>query len=64
MTSIDDKQKKIFAQMSAEQKLKAAERLYYSARELKAAALRSFNPEWSEEKVLEETKKIFLNARD
>ena len=50
--------------MSAEQKLKTAERLYYSARELKAAALRSFNPKWSEEKVLEETKKTFLNARD
>lgn len=64
MTSAEYKQKEIFSKMTAGQKLKAAERLYYSAREFKAAALRSFHPEWSEEKVLEETRRIFLHARD
>ena len=37
--------------MTLSQKLDVALKLYYSARELKAAALRSQNPAWTEEKI-------------
>jgi len=46
-----------------EQKLMLSLRLYYSARELKAAALKTFNPELSNKEIEEMVKKIFLYAR-
>jgi len=49
--------------MEPDQKLKLALDLYYSARELKAACLRAYNPEWSEEKIKEQLRQIFLYAR-
>jgi hypothetical protein len=49
--------------MTGGQKLEASMRLYWSARELKAAALRQRHPEWSDEKIQQEVRDIFLAAR-
>ncbi|MBW1931252.1 MAG: hypothetical protein JRJ13_19220 [Deltaproteobacteria bacterium] len=49
--------------MTAEQKLRIAVSLYDSARELKAAGLRAQHTDWSEEKVREKVREIFLYAR-
>jgi len=54
---------KILRAMSPAQKLRAAERLYYSARQLKAAALRAQYPDWTEEAILQAVRQIFLYAR-
>ncbi|NCS90000.1 MAG: hypothetical protein AUK34_05345 [Ignavibacteria bacterium CG2_30_36_16] len=56
-------EKNRFKNFSAEKKLELAIQLRNSAIELKRAALREFHPTWSEEKVVEEVKKIFLYAR-
>jgi len=56
-------QKRIFQSMIPEQKLKVALQLYYSARELKAAGLRMFHPDWDEEKIQNKVREIFLHAR-
>jgi len=56
-------QKRIFQSMSAEQKLIAALKLYYSAKELKAAGLRVQNPDWSEDMIRDKIREIFLYAR-
>ena len=48
--------------MSAEQKLTTVIKLYYSAKELKAAGLRVQNPDWSEEKIQNKLRDIFLYA--
>lgn len=37
--------------MTPEQKLRAAERRYYSARQLRAAALRAERPDWTDEEI-------------
>ena len=60
---MDPKQKRIFQSMEPEQKLQIALSLYYSAKELKAAGLRVENPDWSEEKILNKLRAIFLYAR-
>ena len=60
---MDQKQKRIFKSMEPEQKLQIALSLYYSAKELKAAGLRVQNPDWSEEKILNKLRAIFLYAR-
>jgi hypothetical protein len=49
--------------MSPERKLRAAERLYYSARQLKAAALRAEHPDWTDEAIRQAVRTIFLYAR-
>ena len=49
--------------MTPEQKLKVAMDLYHCARELKAAGLRSQHPGWTESKVQEKVREIFLYAR-
>ena len=49
--------------MTPEQKLRISLRLYYSAKELKASALRDQHPEWSEEKIGKKVKEIFMHAR-
>lgn len=54
---------RILRAMTPAQKLAAAERLYWSARELKAAALRAQHPEWTEEQVQSTVRKSFLLAR-
>ena len=49
--------------LTPEQKLVTAAKMYFAARELKAAGLRHFHPEWSEERVREEVTRVFLNTR-
>jgi len=56
-------QRRIFKEMSPERKLEVAEMLYYSARELKAAAFRARHPEWTEEEIEAKVKEAFLYAR-
>ena len=56
-------QQQILQAMSPAQKLRAAERLYHSARQLKTAALRAQHPDWTEEAIFQAVRKIFLYAR-
>jgi hypothetical protein len=56
-------QKKIFQSMTAEQKLKVSEMLFWSARALKRAALRAHHRNWDEEKIEQAVKESFLYAR-
>lgn len=60
---MDAEARRIIQAMSPAQKLKAAELLYYSARQLKAAALRAQHPDWSEETVRRAVRETFLRAR-
>jgi hypothetical protein len=55
-------QKRIYQSMTPEEKLRTAFDLYSSARELKAAGLRVQHPDWSEKKIQEEVRDIFLYA--
>jgi len=52
----------ILRSMSGQRRLKIAEQLYWSARKLKAAGLRSQHPDWPEDKVIAEVNRIFLHA--
>jgi hypothetical protein len=54
---------RIFKAMEPEKKLKLAQMLYDSARELKTASLKARYPEWSEEKIKDRVREIFLYAR-
>lgn len=56
-------QREIYRKMTPEQKLIEAERLYFAARALKAAWLRTLHPDWSEAQVQNEVRRIFLLAR-
>ena len=49
--------------MKPAQRILAAERLYWSARELKAASLRSWHPELSEDEVQKQVNDFFMYAR-
>jgi hypothetical protein len=53
----------ILRNMSPAQKLNAAERLYHSARQLKAAALRARHPDWTDEKLRRAVREVFANSR-
>ena len=53
----------ILRTMPGEKRLHLAERLYWSARRLKAAGLRSQHPDWQEDRVRAEVTRIFLHAR-
>lgn len=55
-------QREIFRRMSAEEKLRISWQLYWDARKLKAAWLRKIHPDWTEEQIQEEVKRIFLYA--
>jgi hypothetical protein len=54
---------KIYKKMSSEKKLQIALQLYYSAQALKEAEVKRQHPGWSEEKIREKVKAIFLHAR-
>jgi Rv0078B-related antitoxin len=60
---MDPEEQKILQAMSPAQKLRAAEHLYLSARQLKAAALRAQHPDWTEEAIRQAVRQIFLYAR-
>ena len=55
-------QREIFRKMSPEEKLRISWQLYWDARKLKAAWLKKIHPDWSEEQVAEEVRRIFLYA--
>jgi hypothetical protein len=57
------KQIEILRAMSGEQRLRVAERLYWSARKLKTAGLRVQHPDWPEERLKAETSRVFRHAR-
>ncbi len=61
---MNDEAHRIVQAMSPTQKLRAAERLYHSARQLKTAALRAQHPEWSDEMIRRVVREFFLYARD
>jgi len=54
---------KIFKSLSPDAKLKIAEKLYTSAKTLKISVIRQQHPQWSEEKIAEKVREIFLYAR-
>ena len=60
---MDGEVRRILKAMTVAQKLRAAERLYYSARQLKAASLRDRHPDWSEEAIRAAVREVFLHAR-
>jgi hypothetical protein len=49
--------------MSGERRLHVAEQLYWTARRIKAAGIRDQHPNWSDEQVKAEVRRIFLHAR-
>ncbi len=53
-------QEKIYQSMTPEQKLKITLQLYYSARQLKTAALRHAHPDWTEKELHEKVREFFL----
>jgi hypothetical protein len=57
-----DEQKRIYRAMSPGRKLELAAQMQTSARELKAATLRSLHPDWSEETIRQRVKEAFLYA--
>jgi hypothetical protein len=56
-------QKKSYQAMTPEQKLQVALDLYYSAREIKTAGLKSQHPDWTEDTIRQKVREIFLYAR-
>jgi hypothetical protein len=60
---MNEEQRKALQALSPAQRIQAGMRLYASARRIKAAALRQFHPEWSDEQVKEAVRQSFLHAR-
>lgn len=50
--------------MTPEQKVRVAFRLYWSARRLKEASIRTFHPELTDDEIRRRVNESFLNARD
>ncbi|MFW5894264.1 MAG: hypothetical protein ACOCUY_03925 [Verrucomicrobiota bacterium] len=57
-----DQQLNIYRKMSMGCKLELAAEFNRSARELKAATLRSVHPEWTEQQIRRKVKETFLYA--
>ena len=57
-------QVEVFRRMTPSQRFNAANDLYWTARELKAAWFRREHPEWSEERVQREVRRAFLLHRE
>jgi len=49
--------------MTGLRRLRLAEQLYWSARKMKAAGLRSQHPDWSESRLNEAVRELFSHAR-
>jgi hypothetical protein len=49
--------------MTGARRLRLAERLYWSARKMKTAGLRSQHPDWPEQRLDDEVSRIFSHAR-
>ena len=54
---------RIFLVMPGERRLRLAEQLYWSARNLKMAGVRAQHPDWPEDRLKDEVRRIFLHAR-
>ena len=61
---MDDRVREILRALTPEQKLRTAARMYWAARELRAAGLRPRHPGWTEKQVQEEVRRAFMYARD
>jgi len=59
----DKEQLAILKKMSGAERLKAAMLLNIEARKIKAAYLKMRHSDWSEDKINDEVKRIFLYAR-
>ena len=57
------KQIEILRAMSGQDRLKVAERLYWTARKMKAVGLRAQHPDWPATQVEAEVRRIFSHAR-
>jgi len=53
----------ILRRMTPEQRWQAARRLYWTMRRHKAAFMQSQNPDWPEQRIEEQVRQLFLNAR-
>jgi hypothetical protein len=53
----------ILRHMTPDQRWRAAHRLYWTMRRHKAAFLQSQHPEWPEQKIQDEVRRLFSNAR-
>ncbi|MEI6194499.1 MAG: hypothetical protein WCS42_09225 [Verrucomicrobiota bacterium] len=49
--------------MTGARRLRLAERLYWSARKMKAAGLHNQHPDWPEQRLNDEVRRIFSHAR-
>jgi hypothetical protein len=56
-------QVEIYRRMTPGRRLELAEQLYWSARELKRAWLRSLHPDWTQEEIETEVTSNFSHAR-
>jgi hypothetical protein len=63
MQEVEERRKKIYRSMSAEQKLTIAAELYYAALGLKKAHLQRLNPDWPQAKVDDKAREWMLYAR-
>jgi hypothetical protein len=53
----------IYRRMTPGRRLEIAEQLYWGARAMKAAWIRSLHPDWPSQQVEAEVQRIFSNAR-
>jgi hypothetical protein len=53
----------IYRKMAPGRRLEIAEQLYWSARRMKAAWLKTLHPDWAEQQIEAEVKRIFSHAR-
>lgn len=60
---IRPEQIKAFRAMTPQQKVEMVAKLWYAAREMKAAYLRDIHPDWSEAEVQEAVRQYCLRAR-
>lgn len=55
-------QERIFRAMTPARRYEVARALYWQARALKTAGVREAHPDWTEEQVTAEVRRIFLHA--
>jgi hypothetical protein len=53
----------LLRRMTPEQRWRAASRLYWTCRRHKAAFMQSQHPDWPEQQVADEVRRIFSNVR-
>lgn len=60
---VNPEYKRVLAALPPAAKLRAALRLYYAARQLKAAGVRLLHPGWSDEQIRRSVRDSFAHAR-